>query len=106
MVARAVALLDRWSDRQVALLAAAAVSMSVAFAVVSNHYESRVMGSAALGVAVLAPTEGSEAWQEKESLRRMADWSLNLSFILSGVAALLDIALALRAPARDSEQPL
>ena len=42
-------------------------------ALVSTHYEGRVMGKAALGVAILAPDEGSPEWKEKEALRVKSD---------------------------------
>jgi hypothetical protein len=42
-------------------------------ALVSTHLGSRVMGKAELGMAVLAPNEGSPEWQEKERLRARAD---------------------------------
>jgi hypothetical protein len=42
-------------------------------ALVSTHLASRVMGKVELGVAVLAPKEGSAEWQEKERLRARSD---------------------------------
>jgi hypothetical protein len=42
-------------------------------ALVSTHLASRVMGKAQLGVAVLAPEEGSAEWRKKEQLRARAD---------------------------------
>ncbi|MFA5847046.1 MAG: hypothetical protein WC855_09110 [Thermodesulfovibrionales bacterium] len=82
------------SDRSLLLLSAILVFLSVMFSFVSNHYESRVMGDAALGIAVLAPDRNSPEWSQKMSLRSKADCFFNLS-ILSGLLAVgIDFFLA------------
>ena len=45
----------------------------VVIALVANHYETKVMGKARMGVALLAPQEDSSEWKEKERLVGLAD---------------------------------
>lgn len=58
-------------------------------AFVSNHYASRVMGMANLGVAVYAPTPGSAEWQQKERLRARADGLFYVGLALTAFGVIL-----------------
>ena len=62
------------------------VVLGLICALVSAHYNSKVMGKAALGVAILAPQEGSSEWKKKERLRKIADalYYFGLAFALTG----------------------
>lgn len=41
--------------------------------VYSYRYNSKVMGKAALGIALIAPAENSPKWKEKERIRKISD---------------------------------
>ena len=86
------------SDKSLILISAILILLSVMLSFVSNHYESRVMGDAALGVAVLAPDLNSPEWAEKNALRSKADLSFNLSIICGVLAVFLQLYVALRNP--------
>lgn len=53
----------------------------------SNHYEAKVMGGAALGIAVIGPNENSPAMKEKIRVRQLADraFYLGISFTFIGI---------------------
>jgi hypothetical protein len=87
-------------DKPLILIVAAVMFLSVLSSLVSNFYDSRVMGSAALGVAVLAPDPGSPEWLIKVSLRFKADLFFYISIFLGFVGVLLDLYVAFR----DSER--
>jgi hypothetical protein len=53
--------------------------VGLAVALITNHYQARVD----LGVAALAPQEGSREWEAKERLRREADWLFWASLVLT-----------------------
>lgn len=61
-------------------------------ALVSNHRAATVMGKAQLGVAVLAPQEGSPEWKEKERLRASADRWFWTGLVLTAAGILLQTA--------------
>lgn len=61
-------------------------------ALVSNHRAATVMGKAQLGVAVLAPEEGSPEWKEKERLRASADRWFWTGLVLTAAGILLETA--------------
>ncbi len=84
------------SDKFLILVIAFLILISVTLSFVSKHYESRVMGNAALGVAVLAPDPCSQEMAEKISLRVIADWCFNFSIIFSCTAAFLNLYVAFR----------
>jgi hypothetical protein len=84
------------SDKTMILIAAAFVMLTIVFSFISNRYESRVMGDAALGVAVFAPERGSPEWEKKQFLRSTADCYFNLSIFCGAVAVLLDLFIAFR----------
>ncbi len=54
----------------------------------SNHYNSKVMGQANLGVGVWAPAKNSPEWKRKEDLRKISDCCFYFgSFLtLAGIA--------------------
>lgn len=58
-------------------------------ALISTHYEARVMGKAAMGVAVLAPDKGGPEWRKKEALRSKADWWFWIGIALTAVGVVL-----------------
>lgn len=64
-------------------------------ALISNHYSSRVMGPAALGVAVLAPERDSPEWQKKERLRARADCWFWVGIAATSVGVVLQTWAAL-----------
>lgn len=84
------------SDRSLILISAIFMFLNIMFAFISEHCEYRVMGNAALGIAIYAPKKDSPEWKEKLFLRSKADYFFYLS-ILSGVLAIgSDIFVALR----------
>ena len=51
----------------------------------SNHYEVKVMGNAALGIAVIGPNKDSPAWKEKIQTRQLADRFFYLGIFLTAI---------------------
>jgi hypothetical protein len=87
-------------DKSLILIVGAVMFLSVLCSLISNFYESRVMGDAALGVAVFAPEPDSPAWLAKVSLRFKAD----LFFYVSVFLGLAGVFLELYVAFRDSER--
>ena len=61
-------------------------------ALISNHYNAKVMGKAGLGVAILAPDPGSPEMRRKERLRVWADCSFWIGVALTAVGVALQTA--------------
>ncbi len=59
------------------------LGLGLLMALVSVQHNSKVMGKAALGVAVYAPEEGSPEWRQKERLRKLSDWAFYLGVLFS-----------------------
>ncbi len=65
-------------------------NLSVVFgllcSLVSSYLQGKVMGKAGLGVAIIAPDEGSLEWKKKEALKSKADFLFyfGLGFALIG----------------------
>jgi hypothetical protein len=87
-------------DKSLILIVGAVMFLSVLSSLISNFYDSRVMGNTALGMAVLAPDPGSPDWLAKISLRFKADLFFYVSVFLGFVGVLLDLYVAFR----DSER--
>lgn len=69
------------------------IFLSIVAALVSNYLNAKVMGEAALGVAVFAPERGSPEWNRKVRLRRWADFLFyaGLAFATAGVLIQLEV---------------
>lgn len=74
------------------LLGALLLLVGLVTALVSNHREATVMGTAQLGVAVLGPAEGSAEWKERERLRASADRWFWTGLVLTAAGILLQTA--------------
>ncbi len=61
----------------------------VILAFLSFRFHSRVMGAAALGVAVLHPDKGSAVDLERQRLRRRSDRLFIFGLILAGVGGVM-----------------
>ncbi|MDE0086922.1 MAG: hypothetical protein OXU23_14475 [Candidatus Poribacteria bacterium] len=55
----------------------------------SNHYEAKVMGNAALGIAIVGPNENSPAWNEKVQTRQLADIFFYFGLFLTAIGIVL-----------------
>jgi hypothetical protein len=86
------------SDKVLISLSAIFVFLSITFSFVSKHYESRVMGYAALGVAVLAPEKNSLEWTEKKLLRSRADNFFISSILFASLSVILNFWIGFRNP--------
>ncbi len=64
-------------------------------ALISSHYQTRVMGEAGLGVAVWAPKPESPEWKEKERLRARADCLFWIGLAATGCGIVLQTLGAL-----------
>jgi hypothetical protein len=67
-------------------------------ALISNHYSAKVMGKAALGLAVVAPNPGSPAMKRKERLRARADRSFWIGVALTAMGVVLQTAAVFVSP--------
>lgn len=86
------------SDQTLILISAVLICLSIIFSFVSNHYESRVMGDAALGVAIIAPEPNSPQWAEKRLLSSKADFFFNVGVVCGFLAVFVDLYVAFRSP--------
>ncbi len=77
--------LSRW----LTIIGGALLLIGVLTALISNHYATRVMGKAALGVAVLAPDPESLEWKNKERLRARADCWFWIGVIVTAAGIVL-----------------
>jgi len=59
-------------------------------ALISNYYNSRVMGKAALGVAMWAPDEGSPEWNRKVKLRKISNGCFCVGIFLTSLGIVLN----------------
>ena len=57
----------------------------------SQHYENKTMGDAALGVAVLAPSEGTDAWEQKVRLRLLTQITFFVGLGLTALGILIQL---------------
>lgn len=55
----------------------------------ANHYETKVMGYAALGIAIVGPNENSPAWNEKVQTRQLADIFFYFGIFLTAIGIVL-----------------
>ena len=69
------------------LLMILAMFISISCSYISKHYQGRLLGPTALGVAVAAPEPNSQEWKDKLELKNKTDDYFKLS-IGSGVVAL------------------
>ena len=67
------------------------IFFSIICSLFSNYYNSRVMGDAALGVAILAPKEGSPEMERKRNLRRRADVLFKAGVVLASLGVSLQV---------------
>lgn len=58
-------------------------AIGLLFMVYSYRYNSKVMGKAGLGVALIAPAENSPKWKEKERIRKISDILFYIGMVLS-----------------------
>ena len=58
-------------------------------ALLSNHYEAKVMGNAALGIAIIGPNENSPAWKEKIQTRQLVDIFFYFGIFLTAIGIVL-----------------
>ncbi len=77
------------------LLNAAFIFMGILSALLSNHYSSIVMGDAALGVAVLAPEEGSKEMNTKRHQLQLGNRWFQLGLLFSILALICQVISAL-----------
>lgn len=61
------------------------LGLGLLMALISVQSDARAMGKAALGVAVLAPEEGSPEWRRKERLRKVSDGAFYLGVVFSKI---------------------
>ena len=54
--------------------AAVFVFLSIVCSLLANQVNSKLMGQAAMGVGVWAPTKDSPEWKQKEKLKTQVDW--------------------------------
>lgn len=64
-------------------------------ALLANRYETKLMGSAKLGLAVLAPEEGSSDMQNKKHLRTQSDFWFWVGLALTALGVVLQTISAL-----------
>ncbi len=86
------------------LVGALLLLIGLVTALVSNHLEAGVMGKAQLGVAVLAPEQGSPEWKAKERLRANADRWFWTGLVVTAAGILLQ-TVAPYLPARRCHGP-
>jgi hypothetical protein len=61
--------------------------LGLAMAFLSERYQTRFMGEAALGVGMWSPEKGSPEYREKERLRARADCFFWIGLVVTGLAA-------------------
>lgn len=64
-------------------------AVGVLLMVYSYRVNTKVMGQAALGIAIMAPEERSVEWKEKDRLRKISDWLFygGMVLTLAGIIA-------------------
>lgn len=67
-------------------------------ALMSSHYNAKVMGVAALGVAVFAPAEDSPEWKEKENLLKKANCYFKLGIVFGILGAVVSTWGTIKSP--------
>ena len=67
----------------------------LAVALITNHYESKVLGQTNLGVTVLAPNQGAQESEEYQRLRREIEALFWIGVALVGAGVALQTAGAL-----------
>ena len=74
-------------DQKLQLGAAVFVFLSILCSLLSNQANSKLMGQAAMGVGVWAPTKGSVEWKHKEGLKTQVDgyFYVGVAFALLGL---------------------
>jgi hypothetical protein len=82
--------------RALTLVGAVWVLRGLAVALITNHYETTVMGQANLGIAVLVPKEGRPEWEAKQRLRTEIEWLFWVGLALTAGGVALQTAGALR----------
>ena len=94
-------------DKLLAFLAAFFVFLSLIRALLSNHYNGKVMGEASLGVAVWAPTPGSSEWLQKTHLRNTADIFFFLGIGFAFLSFVVEVVTLILSRGADSKnEPL
>ena len=56
---------------------------------VSNHYQTKVMGQVGLRVAVLAPEKDSPEWKEKQRVRMLADRWFWIGLVVTAIGVVV-----------------
>jgi hypothetical protein len=72
--------------------------LSVVCLLIATNLNSRIMGNAALGIAVFAPQRGSPEWNAKTRLRRWADGLTYASGVFAVGGVIFQTIAALAGP--------
>jgi uncharacterized membrane protein len=68
------------------------LSGGLLMALISNWYQTKVMGDAGLGIGVWAPAKDSPEWREKQRLRRLATLCFWIGILLTALGVALQTA--------------
>ncbi len=93
-------------DKLLAFLAAFFVFLSLICALLSNHYNGKVMGEASLGVGVWAPTPGSNEWLQKTRLRNTADLFFFLGIGFAVLSLIIEVIALVPTKNRKKSEPI
>jgi hypothetical protein len=88
-------MLNRLRRRWLTLLGAWVLALGLVAAVWTNQTETRLLGEASLGVAILAPPKDTPEWHERMQLRARADCGFWLGMSLAALGLVLQTAGAI-----------
>jgi len=74
------------------LLGATFIFLSIVSSLLSNRYNSIVMGEAALGAAVYGYPKGTPEWDQKVEIRNLADVWFSAGLVFAFLGLLLEVA--------------
>lgn len=83
------------TSRWLTLVGGLLLLVGLVTALAANHYQTRVMGQAGLGVAVWAPEKDSPEWKEKERLRTLANRWFWIGLVVTSIGVAAQTAGAL-----------